>query len=1543
NSFLDSGIKLMFQMSPWVTASSSSNGLVGVVADYTQDMRPGTYGSDITNAADKIYEVDIDMLNNPAAYDDFQNWPVDQGAAWVDVDGDGQFNPLPNGPDHPKFYGDYVMFFVSADDDPAYKLNDMSSSPTGLEFQTTVFAFNRPNHSMYEDIVFYRTLLINKGTDTLSQTYFGMWADPDLGNPGNDFVGVQVGDDFMYAWNDGQDYEINDNYGESYNAAVGVQLLQGPMVDCSSDGSVDIILIGSDQDGDALDYFISNNPSNGSISLSENVATYTPNQGFSGNDSFEYYVSDGEENSNTATVSIIVYDQNQTNLPRIITPNGAETLSGGQSYQITWTNGFSNTGIELFKGNSEVLDISEGVGNVSSFTWTVPSDSSLYGDNFRVRIYNVSNSTEQDFSDNFFRINQGSLKEKNSELVNDLDNLYFEKLDEVIAHSQNVKHQHVRSPDGFIRCSTDELEEHLQIVNPEYIQKRDEFLQKIKKQSLGRSAQKSNEIIIPVIFHVLYNDQSDNLSKDYIAANFDQINLDFRNTNPDGSKVPSSANPSDAPSDPSIDYNHASERGTHNIKFVGANGEIQGNDLVEDISIIRYNINKTTVADLSDAYQLVNSTNADNNVQGGFKNGYMNIYIAPLGSGLLGQATLGGTTHCVISTGSVGSVDFPGTSAPYDKGRTLTHELGHNFTYNHIFNSTNCNDQLWADIPAQTSANYNAEVYEFNNQWYGKDANNNCIGTSNKGDQFTNYMDYNADSDLIMFSNLQAVDGYNWASNISWAQVNVTPSNNAPVATSFTTDAYINEVCGLGGQMFGQIFPNKKNLPLSSASFYINTDDIYTDPENITEARYYMLGFRKDGSAYPTDIAGESYNQKFVFYGDPNQAHSSSNPVDGNYAAASDRRFLMNVGPFTMVPGDSQEVIFAMVPYLAETDALGAVNGLFNKAETLRENYISLFNNFDRVADVAITTSSSSGAIPLEVNFGLNGDISEMQFAWDFDNDGIMDSNAHSPTYVFEDPGQHTVTLFYTYKDYENGNAFLKTESVDVVIYATSANHPIVSDLSLTTNEDTAVSQQLSATNPLSNTSVSFFINENPKNGSVSISGSQLIYTPNTNFFGNDTLRYIANNGDYDSNVATIDIAVNPVDDTPLSIDVNVSVNEDEDVQINLTAEEYDGDDYEFSIIDNPKNGSLSNIDGSNITYTPNANWYGVDYFTYQADDVKSQNIATVAITVEPTNDPPTSNNMNISSYEDLELSITLSASDIDGDQLSYFVIGSPSYGSLDTSQLSSGGNIVVYSPNQDWYGTDSFSFYVNDGATTSSSSTVTLTLDSVNDQSNKFNAFGKYEINDGVDVKEIVTTNLLLVTPEIESDSLIFNWEESIDVDGDVIQYRMIGYDGLEFLTMDTWTEDLTLSWSIKDLVSNTDTVNVASGSWVVEATDGEFFVLSNDGNPIDFSINGSALIPDDYMLLQNYPNPFNELTTIRFNNPFPQQISIKVYDLRGALIKELINEEVNAGYNNIVWDGKNSDGESVSSGVYFYQIHAKKDSDGNKFVQTKKMLKLK
>ena len=351
----------------------------------------------------------------------------------------------------------------------------------------------------------------------------------------------------------------------------------------------------------------------------------------------------------------------------------------------------------------------------------------------------------------------------------------------------NHNHDHSLSDDGYIRCATDELEQELQLLNPEFIAKRD--AQILKAQQLIRdnpewriSNNSQNTIFIPVIFHVLYFTSSGNLSASQIGANFDQINLDFSNTNPDGDEIPSAPNPSDAPNDAGIDYSYQAVRGTHNVVFVGALGESSGSQLIEGTTILRYQIDTSTVSNLSNASNLAASiepdqstwpVNPNTQLSGGYKDGYLNIYIAPLTGGLLGQAYLG-FPECVVLTGSVGSVESPGTAGNYSRGRTLTHELGHNFTFNHTFNSGNCNQPLWSDIPAQTQNNRTANIYQWptgSGNFYGRGGVNSCISTTGKGDQFMNYMDYSYDSQMRMFSEEQALEGYAWAASRNWAEV----------------------------------------------------------------------------------------------------------------------------------------------------------------------------------------------------------------------------------------------------------------------------------------------------------------------------------------------------------------------------------------------------------------------------------------------------------------------------------------------------------------------------------------------------------------------------------------------------------------------------------------------------------------------------------------------------------------------------------------------------------------------------------------------------
>ncbi len=220
------GVHSIFQSALWLGATVNGEVRV-IIGDYTQDMGPGPWGGDPLAAVHRIYKVNKDMLDDPASHDDFQNWPVDFGAPWVDVDGDGNYTPLPTGVDHPEFVGDEVLWFVSTDDDPAYKLN-MKTSPMNVEIQTTMFGYDRID--ALGDMLFIKQLVINKGEEDLVDTYMGLWSDPDLGSASDDLVGCNIELGMGYVYNEGPDpYYDNLDIG---TPAAGYDFFQGPMVPC---------------------------------------------------------------------------------------------------------------------------------------------------------------------------------------------------------------------------------------------------------------------------------------------------------------------------------------------------------------------------------------------------------------------------------------------------------------------------------------------------------------------------------------------------------------------------------------------------------------------------------------------------------------------------------------------------------------------------------------------------------------------------------------------------------------------------------------------------------------------------------------------------------------------------------------------------------------------------------------------------------------------------------------------------------------------------------------------------------------------------------------------------------------------------------------------------------------------------------------------------------------------------------------------------------------------------------------------------------------
>ena len=89
------------------------------------------------------------------------------------------------------------------------------------------------------------------------------------------------------------------------------------------------------------------------------------------------------------------------------------------------------------------------------------------------------------------------------------------------------------------------------------------------------------------------------------------------------------------------------------------------------------------------------------------------------------------------------------------------------------------------------------------------------------------------------------------------------------------------------------------------------------------------------------------------------------------------------------------------------------------------------------------------------------------------------------------------------------------------------------------------------------------------------------------------------------------------------------------------------------------------------------------------------------------------------------------------------------------------------------------------------------------------------------------------------------------------------------------------------------------------------------------------AALAPKETELLPNYPNPFNPETWIPYHLAYASDVTLRIYDATGAMVRQLYLGHQPAGFYTArnraaYWDGRNGNGESVASGIYFYQLRA-------------------
>ncbi|MDA1013984.1 MAG: tandem-95 repeat protein, partial [Planctomycetota bacterium] len=188
-------------------------------------------------------------------------------------------------------------------------------------------------------------------------------------------------------------------------------------------------------------------------------------------------------------------------------------------------------------------------------------------------------------------------------------------------------------------------------------------------------------------------------------------------------------------------------------------------------------------------------------------------------------------------------------------------------------------------------------------------------------------------------------------------------------------------------------------------------------------------------------------------------------------------------------------------------------------------------------------------------------------------------------------------------------------------------------------------------------------------------------------------------------------ITVNAVNDPPTADGQSVSTNEDTAKAITLTGSDVEGASLSFIIVSGPTHGSLSGT-APNLTYMPNADFNGMDSFTFKSNDGTADSaLAAITLTVISVNDVPTADNQTVTTDEDVAKPFTLTGSDADGDSLTFVVVSQPTNGSLSGTAPN-----LTYTPNANYHGSDSFTFKTNDGTVDSALATINLTVTSVND-----------------------------------------------------------------------------------------------------------------------------------------------------------------------------------------------------------------------------------
>jgi len=333
-----------------------------------------------------------------------------------------------------------------------------------------------------------------------------------------------------------------------------------------------------------------------------------------------------------------------------------------------------------------------------------------------------------------------------------------------------------------------------------------------------------------------------------------------------------------------------------------------------------------------------------------------------------------------------------------------------------------------------------------------------------------------------------------------------------------------------------------------------------------------------------------------------------------------------------------------------------------------------------------------------------------------------------------------------------------------------------------------------------------------PTNGTLDFyPDGSFTYLPDPNWFGVDSFTYQAFDGQEYSNVATVTLTIDGVNDAPfVTDDAYFGLEDLQMVETTLLDNDFDleGDPLELVLVSGPSNGTLDIYPDGTFTYLPDLNWFGVDSFTYQAfDGLEYSNVATVTITIESVNDVPIVIEDDFLGLEDSLLwgDVLANDYDVEWDDCIVFLVETALHGTVD---IDSGSGVFSYLPDPDWFGIDSFTYNVYDGHMFSDVVVVILDIQPVNDAPVAYSiAF--------VGNEDVVLSETLPL---------------GFDVDGDALQYIVDTGPAHGILILDSNTGAFSFTPDTDWFGSDSFTYQIFDGELYSGVTTVDIFILEDD-----------------------------------------------------------------------------------------------------------------